>query len=67
MAPEIRLLDSMSFVASSDETHVELERTVDELLLWLAVVDGRLAGVLEKVAAGVEERHGSIQEELEGG
>jgi hypothetical protein len=40
-------------------THVELERTVDELSRWLAVVDGGLTGV--------EERHGSIQEELEGG
>jgi hypothetical protein len=60
MAPEIRPLDFMSFVASSDDTHVELER-------WLRVVDGGLAGVLEKVASGVEERHGSIQEELEGG
>jgi hypothetical protein len=37
-------------------THVELEQTVDELSRWLVVVEGGLAGVLEKVAAGVEEK-----------
>jgi hypothetical protein len=65
--PVIRPLDFMAFVASSAETHVELARTVDELSRWLAVVEGGLAGVLEKVAAGVEERNGIIQEEREGG
>ena len=64
--PEIRPLDFMAFVTSSEETHVELARTVDELSRWLAVVEGGLASVLEKAAAGVEERHGIIQEELEG-
>ncbi|KAF8517871.1 hypothetical protein JB92DRAFT_2904804 [Gautieria morchelliformis] len=64
--PAIRPLDFMAFVASSAETHVELARTVDELSRWLAVVEGGLAGVLEKVAAGVEERNGIIQEEREG-
>lgn len=64
--PEIRPLDFMAFVASSEETHMELARTVDELSRWLAVVEGGLVGVLEKVAAGMEERHGIIQEELEG-
>jgi hypothetical protein len=49
MAPEIRPLNFMSFVASSDETHVELERTVDELSRWLAVVEGGVVGVLESL------------------
>jgi protein-serine/threonine kinase len=54
MAPEIRPLNFMSFIASSDETHVELDRTVDELSRWLAVVEGGVAGVLEKVAARLD-------------
>jgi hypothetical protein len=64
--PAIRPLDFMAFVASSAETHVELARTVDELSRWLAVVEGGLAGVLEKVSVGLEERN-VIQEEQEGG
>lgn len=61
--PAIRPLDFMAFVASSAETHMELARTVDELSRWLAVVEGGLAGVLDKAAAGVEQ---IIQEEREG-
>lgn len=55
-SPVIRPLDFMAFVASSAETHVELARTVDELSRWLAVVEGGLAGVLEKASMGTEER-----------
>lgn len=59
-APPIRPLDFSAFVTSSEETHVELARTVDDLSKWLAVVEGGLAALLERTAGA-----GVIEEEME--
>jgi protein-serine/threonine kinase len=47
---------------SSDETHVELARTVDDLSKWLLVVEGGLAALLDRTLTA---ETSVIEEEME--
>lgn len=49
--PMIRPLDFGALMSSSDSTHAELARTVDELVQWLHVVETGLTVVLDKSSA----------------
>lgn len=48
--PPIRSLNYASLGNTSDEVHIELERTVSDLSAWLAHLDGSLKNLLDATA-----------------
>jgi len=69
--PPIRPLD-YSVLLNADDVHSELVRSVDDLAVWLSVVENGLTGLLEGVSADMANGRGVgegefIEEEEEGG